>query len=198
MKEFWEERFAQEEYIYGTEPNDFIREQLDKMNPGTGLFPAEGEGRNAVYAATKGWDVQCFDYSENAKDKALVLASDKDVKINYDIADLAHLQLPSEVYDAAFVSFLHVVPEIRPQIHQLILDSLKPGGKLVMEVYHKKQLPYRTGGPGHPDMLYTRQTLENDFSKAEISFYDEGEREIKEGSHHHGKSYTIRIILTKQ
>ncbi len=198
MKEFWEERFAQEEYIYGTEPNDFIREQLDKMNPGTGLFPAEGEGRNAVYAASKGWNVQCFDYSENAKEKALKLASAKGLKISYDIADLAHLTLTSKNYDAAFVSFLHLSPHLRGKVHHQVLDSLKPGGKLVMEVYHKKQLPYRTGGPGHPDMLYTREMLEEDFSKADISFYDEGERDIKEGRHHHGKSYTIRIILAKK
>ncbi len=198
MKEFWEERFAQEEYIYGTEPNDFIKEQLNIMNPGKGLFPAEGEGRNAVYAATRGWDVQCFDYSENAKEKALKLASVKGVKISYDIADLAHLSLPSMSYDAAFISFLHLSPDLRGKVHHQLLESLKPGGKLVMEVYHKKQLPYRTGGPGHPDMLYTREMMEKDFSAAEVNFYDDGEREIKEGSHHQGRSYTIRIILTKQ
>jgi len=198
MKEFWEERFAQEEYIYGTEPNDFIREQLDIINPGNGLFPAEGEGRNAVYAASKGWNVQCFDYSENAKEKALKLASGKGVKINYNITDLAHLNLAAKVYDAAFISFLHLSTDLRAKVHQQILESLKPGGKLVMEVYHKKQLPYRTGGPGHPDMLYTREMLEKDFGKAEFSFYDEGEREVKEGRHHHGKAYTIRIVLKKK
>lgn len=198
MKEFWEKRFAQEEYIYGTEPNDFIKEQLDKMNPGKGLFPAEGEGRNAVYAASKGWEAKCFDYSNNAKEKALKLASETGVEISYDIADLVHLKLAPHVYDAAFISFLHLSPELCDKVHQQIFESLIPGGKLVMEVYHKKQLPYRTGGPGHPDMLYTREMLEKDFDKAEISFYDEGEREVQEGRHHHGKSYTIRIILTKK
>jgi len=198
MKEFWEERFANSEYIYGTAPNVFIREQLEKMKPGTGLFPAEGEGRNAVFAAQQGWQAQCYDYSKNARKKALHLAAAADVTIGYQIADLSELSLPGETYDAAFFSFMHLPPDIRTHVHRNILNSLKPGGKVVMEVYHKKQLKYHTGGPGHPDMLYSRQVLEKDFEQGEISYYNEAERRVNEGRYHTGRSFTIRAVFTRK
>ena len=71
MKEFWDERYAEPDYVYGKAPNKYFKEKLDEIQRGKILFPAEGEGRNAVYAAKKGWRVSAFDISEKGKEKAL-------------------------------------------------------------------------------------------------------------------------------
>src|SRR5690625_7249446 len=68
-EEFWNERYAQDEYIYGEEPNEYLRKKLSILSPGKILFPADGEGRNSVYAALKGWDSEAFDISIEGKIK---------------------------------------------------------------------------------------------------------------------------------
>lgn len=70
MKEFWNGKYSSKEYIYGTEPNEYFKSALEKYRPGTILLPGDGEGRNAVYAAKKGWQVTAFDFSNAAKEKA--------------------------------------------------------------------------------------------------------------------------------
>ena len=77
MKEFWEIRYAEKQYAYGENPNVYFKEQLDKLKPGKILLPAEGEGRNAVYAAKQGWEVMAFDLSSEGKNKAEKLAAKK-------------------------------------------------------------------------------------------------------------------------
>ena len=89
MKDFWNDRYGRAEYAYGKEPNVFFKEQLDQLQPGKILLPAEGEGRNAVYAAEKGWQASAYDWSENAYKKAMQLAEEKKVNIDYQICSLS-------------------------------------------------------------------------------------------------------------
>tara|TARA_X000000950_G_scaffold260222_1_gene329392 strand:+ start:219 stop:527 length:309 start_codon:yes stop_codon:yes gene_type:complete len=85
MKEFWDARYAQETYVYGKEPNNYFKKTLNLLKPGKILLPAEGEGRNAVHAASLGWEVFAYDFSEFAYKKAMKLAREKEVSINYQI-----------------------------------------------------------------------------------------------------------------
>ena len=87
-KDFWNSRYSEKEFAYGTDPNEFFKEQIDKIIPGRAIFLGEGEGRNAVYAAKLGWQVDAVDFSSSAKDKALKLAKENNVKINYVVSDL--------------------------------------------------------------------------------------------------------------
>ncbi len=197
MKKFWEERFGDSEYIYGRVPNYFVKEQIEMMKPGKALFPAEGEGRNAVYAASLNWECDCYDFSEEARKKALKLANENNVRIQYHVADLEHADFPKNCYDALFMTFLHLDPEIRYQIHQKFVDSLKKGGLLVAEVFDKKQLPIGSGGPKNPDMLYTLEMLRDDFHNTHIITNNSGLRYLEEGKHHNGKAHTIRFVAQK-
>jgi|AntRauTorckE6833_2_1112554.scaffolds.fasta_scaffold00687_10 ubiquinone/menaquinone biosynthesis C-methylase UbiE len=198
MKDFWEERFEQNEYIYGKHPNELVKEQLQLMKPGKGLFPAEGEGRNAVYAAKLGWECHCYDYSRMAREKALKLAEENKLRIRYEVADLETLELPENTYDAAFITFLHLAPEIRSDIHQKLMRALKKGGILVMEAFDKQQLPLNTGGPKNSDMLYTAEMLAEDFSGHKILQNKPGLRLLEEGRHHDGRAFTIRLAVRKE
>lgn len=123
--DFWNERYAQEEFVYGTQPNEFFKTQLDKLDAGRILLPAEGEGRNGVYAASQGWEVVAFDISAKGKEKALGLAKERQVSVHYQISGVLVFQ--SDVkFDAIGLCYAHLPAEIRKQAHQHLLQFLKP------------------------------------------------------------------------
>jgi len=166
--EFWNERYSSNEFAYGTEPNIYFKNELDKLVPGNLILPGDGEGRNSVYAAKNGWKVDAIDFSTVAKEKALKLAGENSVEINFEVADLAEYKPKTNYYDAAAIIFLHLNPKIRSDVHSKVVDSLKPGGTLIQEVYEKEQLGKDSGGPQNIDMLYSKEELEDDFKLMKI------------------------------
>ena len=77
------------------------------MDPGKILLPAEGEGRNAVFAASIGWNVTAFDISDAGKEKAERLADKYGVNIQYMIGDVKDLVFEVESFDAIGLVFAH-------------------------------------------------------------------------------------------
>lgn len=197
MKSFWEQRYSEEGYIYGTSPNQFFKQHIDRLSPGKLLLPADGEGRNSVYAATKGWLVDAFDFSENARKKALQLAEDKKVHINYSVAGITSFDWPRAEYDLAGLFFVHLLPDIRVFLHKKIMEALKPGGILLMEAFSKQQLPLSSGGPKNPEMLFSREMLEEDFSPFPPQLLKEESVILNEGAHHEGEARVIRLRIEK-
>ena len=145
MKEFWNDRYAAEEYVYGKDPNVFFRSWVDSSTSGKMLLPGEGEGRNAVYAATAGWEVYAFDQSDNAREKALKLAKDRGVEINYRLGSLLDKPLEEESYDMVGLIFFHLFPEARRIYHAHLASALNPGGLIVFEAFSKEQINNNTG-----------------------------------------------------
>ena len=197
MKEFWDERFRTDEFIYGEHPNEFIAKFIDKSKAGYGFFPGEGEGRNAVYAALKGWQCDCFDFSEEGKNKAMKLAGKYGVSLTYDLGDITKKSFPENQYDAVFLSFLHLHEVYRQRVHRQFIKALKPGGHIVMEVFDKQQIRMNTGGPKSIEMLYSPEILQEDFRDTHIIKNDMDLRYLEEGAHHTGEAYTIQFIARK-
>ncbi len=195
MKNHWDLRYAQKDYVYGTIPNTFIKEQLDDRKPGKILFPAEGEGRNAVYAASLGWDVQAFDSSLEGKKKAEALASEKGVSIRYQLASFEEVDFPENEFDCVALVYAHTTN--RRDNHRKLIKFLKPGGVILLEGFSKKQINYQTGGPKSLAMLFSQEELNDDFSTlSELKIWEE-ETEIVEGHLHKGKAAIIRLIGRK-
>ncbi len=197
MKEFWDQRYSEGIYVYGTEPNAFFRQQIAQLVPGKLLLPAEGEGRNAVYAASKGWETDAFDYSESGRKKALQLAADQQVSIRYDLEDIRSYNWPEEAYDLIGLFFVHQLPEDRVFLHQKAMQALKTGGRLVLEGFSKKQLPLSSGGPKNLDMLFSKSMLKEDFSPQEPFLLKEENVILNEGAYHKGEAYVIRLVIIK-
>ena len=195
--EFWNERYSSIEFVYGTEPNIFFKDELDKLKTGNILLLGEGEGRNAVYAAVKGWNVDAVDFSIIAKEKALKLAEENSVRINYEITDLSKYKHKSNYYDAAAIIFLHLNPKIRSYIHSKVVDSLKPGGTLILEVYEKEQLGKDSGGPKNIDMLYSKEELKDDLKKMKIIMFEKKIITLNESEQHKGEAAVLRLIGVK-
>jgi len=192
MKDFWDERYATAEYVYGKEPNEFLAECLNTMTPGRLLLPGEGEGRNAVYAAGLGWDVAAFDQSEVAMRKALGLMQEKGQKIRYEVAGLESFAFGNESYDAVGLVFFHTPPGQRKYLHRQVAEALKPGGTLIMEAFHKSQLGNDTGGPQDPDMLYDVQDITEGFPGFTHDLLEVTTAELLEGPYHRGEARVLR------
>ncbi len=197
MASFWNERFDVEEYVYGTEPNQFYKKELKKLTPGKILFPAEGEGRNAVYAAEQGWQVTAFDPSTVGKEKAENLAEQKGVSINYLISNFDEMEFPEDSFDCIVLIFAHMHTLKRKEYHQKLLSFLKPGGQLILEGFSKKQINNKTGGPPNVDLLYSEKELQEDFNALSELKITETEVVLDEGPFHQGRASVIRVTGKK-
>ncbi len=180
---FWDTRFSANEYIYGTEPNVFFKQEINKLQPGKILLPAEGEGRNAVYAAKKGWDVFAFDFSSQAKIKAEKLAENNNVKIKYITTDFENAHFPENFFDCIGLFYAHQNSNVREKYHKKLLTYLKQGGKLILEAFSKQQLGKTSGGPDSMEMLYSKKDLEKDFSILKNLIIEEKNTILHEGKH---------------
>ena len=197
MKAFWNERYAETAYAYGQEANDFLKAQQIGSDLKV-LCLAEGEGRNGVYLAGLGNDVTCIDYSEEGLKKTSQLAAQNGVEVSCICADLGEMQLKANTWDVIVAIFAHFPKLVKSHIWPQIFTALKPGGKLIMEVYDQEQLRFGTGGPQQPDLLYSKEELieliVGDYQSFQI---EKVFRDVHEGAYHNGASATLQVVATK-
>ena len=202
MKMFWDERYGQEEYVYGEDPNDWFRICLANLSPGRILLPAEGEGRNAVHAAREGWTVHAFDYSRSGQQKALQLAARHGVTIDYQLQDAAAVQPEPQSYDALALIYAHFPEDQRRTLFSPWQAGLKPGGILIMEVFSTGQIAcqerYQSGGPKVPELLYRVEDLPQLFPEIVFDILEETEVNLAEGAYHTGPARVIRARGKRQ
>ena len=198
--EHWNRRFEVEAYLFGTEPNVWLREHASVWQPGQRVLSiADGEGRNSVWLAQQGLVVDAFDISRVAVEKARKLAAARGVDVNFAVSDVDGYAWPEGVYDgvaAVFVQFAH--PAMRARLFDRIKRALKPGGFLVLQGYTPRQLEYKTGGPPHAENMYTQALLREAFADIDIVELREYEAEVDEGTGHHGHSALIGMVGKKR
>ncbi len=205
MKKNWDKRYGTPEYIYGEEPNEYFKDILAGLLPGKILLPADGEGRNGVYAATQGWEVDAFDQSEQAREKALRLAERKGVQIDYRVLDFQQIYetYPKESFDAIALIFAHLPAEIKSGYFPQLPDLLKPGGCILIEGFSKNHVTYQQknpgiGGPPDVEMMYSKELIQELFPDLEIITLSEEEIQLNEGLGHNGVGSVIRYIGRKR
>lgn len=198
MKEFWNERYAEADYAYGCEPNTFLKENISKLPNGKILFPAEGEGRNAVFAAQLGYNVSAFDTSEEGQKKAIKLAQNSKTSIDYKVGFLEDLNYSENEFDAIVLIYAHVPDNVRKEFHHKLLSLLKTNGIIIFEAFSKEQLKYNSGGPKEIKMLFSEEEVKEEFLNLKFSIIETTETELKEGKYHIGKANVVRFIATKK
>ncbi len=179
----WNERYGQKAYAFGTEPNVFLKEQLDELNPGSILFAAEGEGRNAIYAAANGWEAHAFDISEEGQKKAFQLAKSHDVSLDYLLGQLPDLGYKENSFDAVGLICAHFPSEIKSEYHQILGNLVKKDGHIILEAFGTNHLPYReanpkVGGPRNLESLFSIEEIRSDFHDFEAIILEEIEIEL--------------------
>ena len=191
----WDERYAPATYYYGTEPNEFLREQAPAIpSAGTILCLGEGEGRNAVYLAGKGHEVVALDQSAIGLEKSRRLASAKAVHIQTLAANLDGYRLEDARWDGIVSIWCHLPSAVRSPLHRQVLFGLKPGGVFVLEAYTPRQIANGTGGPRDLDLLPSLGELRRDLEGLEILMGTETDRIVQEGKGHTGLSAVVQIV----
>ena len=191
--DFWEQRYSENDFAYGEIPNQFFQAQLEKLFPGRLLLPAEGEGRNAVWAAKQGWEITAFDKAAAGREKALQLALKHEVEIDYRISGAMEFS-SSRKFDAIALIYAHFPAVIRPSVHRKLLNFLKPGGKIIFEAFSKEQLQYASGGPKDEQMLFSEKEIRQEFPELIFEYLAQEEINLAEGKYHQGKGSVIRFI----
>ncbi|MDR6547410.1 SAM-dependent methyltransferase [Chryseobacterium rhizosphaerae] len=199
----WDERYTNEEFVYGTDPNLYLQTQLKQLKPGSILFPADGEGRNSVYAALQGWESSAFDISTEGQKKALQLAEQHRISIDYQVGELSTLGYQEEQFDAIALIYAHFPAEIKSSIHRMLDIYLRKGGFIIFEAFSKNHLDYiarnpNVGGPKDIESLFSIDEIKADFPGYDIVELAETEIELKEGLFHNGTGSVIRFMGRKQ
>jgi len=193
----WNERYAVDEYIYGTAPNSFLAEHAEIL-VGPVLSLAEGEGRNAVFLASLGLKVHGVDGSGVGLAKAQALARSKGVEIQTEVTDLGLFEPEENHYGSVVSISAHLPGAVRNRLYPLLERCLKPGGLILLEAYSENQLAHDTGGPKDSDMLMTLTKIEREFPNCEPILLCELEREVCEGSYHTGMASVVQFIGRKK
>lgn len=196
MSDFWDKNYSTNDYIYGREPNDFLRGSVESLSPGSALCIGEGEGRNAVFLAKLGFDVTAVDSSFNGIKKVTRLSKEQGVHVRTIHADLADFDMGINKWQY-IVSIFHLPPSLRVKVHRNICLGLRTDGLLLLEGYTPKQLRLKSGGPSDMDMLYSKPMLNKDFNSLEIIKLDELERPVVEGTKHTGLGAVVQLIARR-
>lgn len=197
--ETWNRRYAGAEFLFGTEPNAWLREHAAALPPGRRILSvADGEGRNSVWLARQGFQVDAFDVADRAVEKARAFAQREGVTVDFAVADVDGYAWPAAAYDGVVAIFVQFAdPLTRARLFDRIVHSLKPGGVLILQGYTPKQLEYRTGGPPILSHLYTRELLESAFADLSVIELREYEAEVREGQGHRGLSALIGLVARR-
>jgi len=193
----WEERFSAETYFYGTEPNEFLRATLLTLPKGAAMCLAEGEGRNALFLAESGYRVSSVDLTQAGVDKTMRLAKERGMTVNAVKGDLAHFDLGHECWDLVVSIFAHVPVDVRRSLHRRVVDSLKPGGALLLEAYTPNQVGRGTGGPQAADLTMTLEDLREELASLVFARAEELDRDVLEGIGHTGRGAVVQVIAYK-
>ena len=194
---FWNKRYTNSDYLYGTEPNSFLAEHCSILS-GPVLSLSEGEGRNAVFLASRGLEVLGVDISMVALEKANKLAKSRSVEIKTIVADLATFEPEENHYGSVISISAHLPGTVRNRLYPLIERALRPNGIIMLESYSENQLSRDTGGPKDADMLMTVDKLRREFPNFEPVLLREVERQVSEGEGHTGMASVVQFIARKK
>jgi SAM-dependent methyltransferase len=195
----WDQRFSEPGFLFGTEPNAWLASQRALFEPGKrALAVADGEGRNSVWLAQLGLQVDAFDISPVGVAKARALAERQRVTVNYHVCDCEGWNWEPAAYDYVVAIFIQFAdPALRERLFANMARALKPGGYLLLQGYTPKQLDYKTGGPDIVEHLYTPELLRQSFADLQIVELREYEAQLAEGTRHIGPSALVGMVARR-
>jgi SAM-dependent methyltransferase len=154
----WDERYRERPLVWTAGPNLFVERELADLPPGRALDLAAGEGRNAIWLAGRGWEVEAVEFSPVAMEKGRQLAEAAGVAVSWTLADLLAAP-PLAPADLVVVAYLHLAaPQLRDALRHAA-TAVAPGGQLFLIGHALRNLDEGTGGPQYPEVLWTESAL---------------------------------------
>ena len=195
---FWDERYGADDYMYGKEPNDFLKQNIDALPQGSVMCLADGEGRNSVFVASTGRAAWSVDLSTQGPRKTMQLAAEQKVEVHAETADLATFDLGLDRWDAIVSIFAHMPKEVRADLHKRVVSALKPGGVFLLEAYTPAQVGRGTGGPQDASLTMQLEDLRIELAPLTFEIGQEIERSVVEGIGHTGMASVVQVIARKK
>jgi 2-polyprenyl-3-methyl-5-hydroxy-6-metoxy-1,4-benzoquinol methylase len=198
--DFWNKRFDTPDYIFGKAPNEYLEIQAKHhlKQRDSVLCVADGEGRNSVWLAKQGMRVDAFDLSDIALKKAIALAQEEAVQVQFSLASSDTWVWQPNHYDAVVGIFIQFAdPVMRVRLFAQMISTLRPGGILIIQGYTPKQLEFKTGGPSILEHLYTEDMIRDligDLEPIDLCVY---EKALSEGPKHTGMSALLGLVARK-
>ena len=183
--------------MFGTEPNDFLREEAHRIPRGRVLCMGEGEGRNSVFLAELGHEVVGVDQSRVGLEKAQALARERGVFVETVVSGIQDFHLGEEEWEGIVSIFFHLPPGLREEVHRSVVRGLAPGGVLILEAYTPRQLDLGRCGPSNPQKLMTLKMLQEDLRGLDLILGREVEREFREGTMHRGPGSVVQVVARR-
>ncbi|MBE2212498.1 MAG: class I SAM-dependent methyltransferase [Opitutaceae bacterium] len=195
---FWDDRYARDEFVYGTAPNDFVAAMATRIPAGPVLCLAEGEGRNAVFLATRGHAVTAVDQSAVGLAKAQRFAAARGAALTTIVADLGQFSIEPAAWSGVITTFGHLPPPLRREVFAAAVRGLRPGGVFLLEAYTPAQLAYDTGGPRDLELLMTADALRAELAGLRFEVLHEIERHVAEGAGHTGRAAVVQVCGVRE
>lgn len=193
----WDERYSKEGWVFGTEPNEFLQQEVHRIPEGQVLCLGEGEGRNSVFLAELGYEVVGVDRSQVGLDKAQSLARERGVFVETVFSSIEDFDLKEGEWEGIVSIFFHLPPELREKVHRSVVQGLAPGGILILEAYTPRQLELGTGGPPDPEKLMTLDLLREELEGLDFLVAREIERDVQEGHLHSGVGSVVQVVAVR-
>lgn len=188
---YWDTRFGEPGFAYGESPNTFLRSACEKLTPGDALSLCEGEGRNAVYLAKRGFRVTAVDFSEVGLAKAEALAARNNVKLTTVLADIADFDMGAQRWDLVIAIFAQPEGAVRRRLYKQLPQALRPNGAFILET--------KTGmDAAEADRYPGAEILAQEIAPLEVAFVEEKDQELNEGRYHLGLQRTVRMLAYKR
>jgi SAM-dependent methyltransferase len=167
-REDWNERYAGAESLWSRKPNRFLVAEVEGLEPGRALDLACGEGQNAVWLASLGWEVTAVDYADVAVGKGIERAARDGVAVDFRTEDLLDYRPAARAFDLVLILYLHMPPAGRRIVLERARDAVAPGGTLVLVGHDLLNLTEGVGGPSDADLLFTPDDIAADLRGLEI------------------------------
>jgi SAM-dependent methyltransferase len=196
--EFWNERYAGKDLVYGDQPNGFLAQMAVRFpSHGQALDIGAGEGRNALFLASLGLDVLAVDQSAVGMQKAQRLAHERGLTLRTQAVDLRDFDAEPDSLDVISSIFVHLPTELRSAVHQRVRSWLKPGGRFVLEAYAPDQIHRDTGGPKDLALLAPLDVILAELNGLKIEHQASLIRDVSEGSFHSGEASVVQVVARK-
>ncbi|MCC6678823.1 MAG: class I SAM-dependent methyltransferase [Phycisphaerales bacterium] len=196
---FWDQRYTGDALAYGETANEFLTRMADRLpRSGRALDIGAGEGRNALFLASRGLDVLAVDQSEVGMQKAQRLARQRGLTLRTLAADLQEFDAEDDSLDVVTSIFVHLPASLRAAVHARIRAWLKPGGVFLLEAYAPDQIERNTGGPKDPSRLAPLEVIVGELDGLAIEHRAALVRDVSEGQFHTGEASVVQVVARKQ
>jgi 2-polyprenyl-3-methyl-5-hydroxy-6-metoxy-1,4-benzoquinol methylase len=161
--EFWDARYGAIDRLWSGNPNPQLVAEATDLDPATALDVGCGEGADAIWLASRGWQVTAVDVSQVAlrrgAEQAERISREVAKRLTWEQADVSTWDPAPRQFDLVTAQFMYLPPPDLKALHARLAAAVRPGGSLLIVGHHPVDLATMSRGPKHAAMLFTAEQV---------------------------------------